>query len=548
MTTATGIVVKETVETNKAEDILKSFQILDKKVIFIWGKDNEINVLVEHNGKEFTLQREDLDGIPKECFVDRHKMLGFLTQCQLNISEYVDQPGFKVRMSLKLNGGGNMGVGIKKWPVMGQGTQARIVIPYTFTASKFAVDVHNNNIAPQVLRQILQTEKGAHEKLTSELEAIKFTQQAIGLWNDTGLVELLTTEEYEAKYKVKPARWIKFSTSNEEGICRAPCIGMCDYAGEQALTCDLERAFHSSPVQSILHEIGHVLGLRHEHARKDRQKFVDSNLPETSEGSKPYGKYDFRSVMHYELGDYPGNEYLRISEAYAKQHKDKHLDELQRIVGVSPVISNGDKATVRKLYEDEFAAAKDVDVKAITDGIAAVRLDTKEKTEAGQTTLRQQAAIEQNRELMRGCIRLALESSSINYKRAAQSSKNKDYKSEILYLKAIFNEMSTAENTSVEMGEVDSFNICHSNKQIATNLLAQAEQNLAKQQAQAAQLKENYERAVAETALRHALARKTPHLVHAERPPVVFSRRNNQQKPSTSTSFPAAGLPVRKGF
>ena len=161
------------------------------------------------------------------------------------------------------------------------------------------LDNSNSAQALALQREIaLATKKGV--ELKGELNNVEVIQQAIYMWNETGLVRLVSI----GNDTTNNARWLTFRKNNL-GVCEAPCIGMCTRLGELAITCDLEGAFHSNRLQSMLHEIGHVIGLRHEHARKDRAEFVETtNLDEPN--TLAVGVYDFNSVMHYGFGDYPG--------------------------------------------------------------------------------------------------------------------------------------------------------------------------------------------------------------------------------------------------
>ncbi|HEY0312324.1 MAG TPA: M12 family metallopeptidase [Allosphingosinicella sp.] len=69
------------------------------------------------------------------------------------------------------------------------------------------------------------------------------------------------------------------------------------------------------PVGSIIHELGHTIGLWHEHCRHDRDTFVTVDFPNIDQGSwqnfaidsiadeptptTDVGDYDFGSIMHY---------------------------------------------------------------------------------------------------------------------------------------------------------------------------------------------------------------------------------------------------------
>lgn len=73
--------------------------------------------------------------------------------------------------------------------------------------------------------------------------------------------------------------------------------------GRQVLRCD------ATNVGTLIHELGHAIGLRHEHQRPDRDDFVTIDLKKAPTGLSlsnydkrddlMFGSYDFKSVMHY---------------------------------------------------------------------------------------------------------------------------------------------------------------------------------------------------------------------------------------------------------
>jgi hypothetical protein len=102
---------------------------------------------------------------------------------------------------------------------------------------------------------------------------------------------------------------------------------------------------------NVKHEIGHAVGLWHEHSREDRDNSIEIKWDNIEESQKhnfnqhisdgtDVGKYDFGSIMHY-----PAN-------AFAKDNTKPTIvtKPSGKLIGQRDALSAGDIATVKSIY------------------------------------------------------------------------------------------------------------------------------------------------------------------------------------------------------
>jgi len=125
------------------------------------------------------------------------------------------------------------------------------------------------------------------------------------------------------------------------------------------------------PIPSLLHEMGHAVGLYHEQSRSDRDSFVTYSLSNVIDGQesaydKPtdnaqnVGLYDFGSIMHYYPYAFSRNGKLTM------ESKPAGIE-----FGVASTYSAGDIDTIKRIYG---AAPKTVTIASVPSG-ATVTVD-----------------------------------------------------------------------------------------------------------------------------------------------------------------------------
>ena len=111
---------------------------------------------------------------------------------------------------------------------------------------------------------------------------------AVKEWNSKTVITL--------RKRTTERDYVRFEHA-EFGLCRS-------FVGRQGGPQTVQLPSHACNADGVAHEIGHVVGLWHEHQRVDRDKYLmyhseDPNWGATAKVDPADGPYDYASVMHY---------------------------------------------------------------------------------------------------------------------------------------------------------------------------------------------------------------------------------------------------------
>ena len=203
---------------------------------------------------------------------------------------------------------------------------------------------------------------------------------AITAWNATGAVTMV--ERTEATASAYP-NYIDFVDADQ---C-ASWVGFQNDGAQSIYTGD------KCSEGSMIHEIGHAMGLLHEHTRPDRDSFVKINWNSIStdkahnfdvlEDGIPLGDYDYSSIMHYGTHFFSNDGNPTISS----------LQNTGVKLGQREFISDGDKNSMITLYQSEYSLVSSSSASAAAGGTLQLDMFVTNNSDMGANTMRLETTV-----------------------------------------------------------------------------------------------------------------------------------------------------------
>lgn len=212
-------------------------------------------------------------------------------------------------------------------------------------------------------------------------------RDAIAHWNSFEAVTLIERNSANASaypdyidfvYEDRCASWIGYQGDGAQSI----------YTGDKCST------------GTMIHEIGHALGLLHEHTRSDRDQYVqihwdrimddmDVNF-EVMDGSILLGDYDYNSIMHY--GEY-----------FFSRNGLPTIEPIQQTdaqIGQRIETSQGDRDSIARLYRSNISLSASSSTQASAGQPVELTLQATNVTQTGANSLSIEVPVDEDNSLI----------------------------------------------------------------------------------------------------------------------------------------------------